>query len=100
MVDHSSLIRTGCGQSSRGKWRPGEWDALREYLTSYFQSYRVDKDRSGNISGDELQQALSNGMLTFAAAIFENKLHWNYISPTLFRVMDSFQPGNSSFDDR
>ncbi|GLV35373.1 Apoptosis-linked gene-2 [Carabus blaptoides fortunei] len=33
--------------------------ASREYLWDVFQ--RVDKDRSGNISADELQTALSNG---------------------------------------
>lgn len=30
----------------------------------YFDLYRVDKDHSGYISADELQQALSNGTWT------------------------------------
>lgn len=34
------------------------------HLKSYFSLIRVDRDRSGYISADELQQALSNGTWT------------------------------------
>lgn len=44
------------------------------YLTFVFLCFRVDKDRSGYISADELQQALSNGT-------------WNAFNPETVRLM-------------
>lgn len=60
----------------------------REYLWSIFQS--VDKDRSGYISADELQRALSNGT-------------WTPFNPETVRLMmgmfDKHNRGSISFDD-
>ncbi|XP_022127446.2 programmed cell death protein 6-like [Pieris rapae] len=60
----------------------------RDYLWSIF--VRVDKDRSGYISADELQQALSNGT-------------WNPFNPETVRLMigmfDKESRGVISFDD-
>ncbi|XP_018333053.1 programmed cell death protein 6 [Agrilus planipennis] len=60
----------------------------REFLWDIFQ--RVDRDRSGYISSDELQQALSNGT-------------WNPFNPETVRLMigmfDKQNRGTVSFED-
>ncbi|XP_050525761.1 programmed cell death protein 6-like [Daktulosphaira vitifoliae] len=60
----------------------------REFLWDVFQ--RVDKDRSGFISADELQMALSNGT-------------WTPFNPETVRLMigmfDKHNRGTVSFDD-
>ncbi|XP_066154159.1 programmed cell death protein 6-like [Euwallacea fornicatus] len=60
----------------------------REFLWDVFQ--RVDKDRSGFISADELQQALSNGT-------------WSPFNPETVRLMigmfDRHNKGQISFED-
>ncbi|XP_025200407.1 programmed cell death protein 6 [Melanaphis sacchari] len=60
----------------------------REFLWDVFQ--RVDKDRSGFISSDELQMALSNGT-------------WTPFNPETVRLMigmfDKHSRGTVSFDD-
>ncbi|KAL5241157.1 PREDICTED: programmed cell death protein 6 [Diuraphis noxia] len=60
----------------------------REFLWDVFQ--RVDKDRSGFISSDELQMALSNGT-------------WTPFNPETVRLMigmfDKHNRGTVSFDD-
>lgn len=60
----------------------------REFLWDIFR--RVDKDRSGYISADELQQALSNGT-------------WNAFNPETVRLMigmfDKQNRGVISFED-
>lgn len=60
----------------------------REFLWDVFQ--RVDKDRSGFISADELQQALSNGT-------------WSPFNPETVRLMigmfDRQNKGQISFED-
>ncbi|XP_077297133.1 apoptosis-linked gene-2 isoform X2 [Arctopsyche grandis] len=60
----------------------------REFLWDVFQ--RVDKDRSGHISADELQMALSNGT-------------WNPFNPETVRLMigmfDKQSRGTVNFED-
>lgn len=60
----------------------------REFLWDVFQ--RVDKDRSGSITADELQQALSNGT-------------WTPFNPETVRLMigmfDKNQTGTVSFEE-
>lgn len=60
----------------------------REFLWDVFQ--RVDKDRSGSITADELQQALSNGT-------------WTPFNPETVRMMigmfDKNQTGTVSFEE-
>ncbi|XP_015432139.1 PREDICTED: programmed cell death protein 6 isoform X2 [Dufourea novaeangliae] len=60
----------------------------REFLWDVFQ--RVDKDRSGAITADELQQALSNGT-------------WTPFNPETIRLMigmfDKQQKGTVSFEE-
>jgi len=59
----------------------------REFLWDVFQ--RVDKDHSGEITADELQQALSNGT-------------WTPFNPETVRLLigmfDKYQRGTVSFD--
>ncbi|XP_012533968.1 programmed cell death protein 6 isoform X1 [Monomorium pharaonis] len=61
----------------------------REFLWDVFQ--RVDKDRSGAISADELQQALSNGT-------------WTPFNPETVRLMigmfDKSDPATGMFDKK
>lgn len=60
----------------------------REFLLDIFR--RVDRDRSGHISADELQQALSNGT-------------WNAFNPETVRLMigmfDKQSRGTIGFED-
>ena len=65
------MIKISCGTFSKGSGRNKIQliDLGRSVSEVYFDHFcvihRVDKDRSGAISTDELQQALSNGMLHF-----------------------------------
>lgn len=63
---------------------------LKTYLFNYIFYLRVDKDRSGSINANELQQALSNGT-------------WTPFNPETVRMMigmfDRDQTSTISFDE-
>lgn len=42
---------------------------IKYHLPKHKFKFRVDKDRSGAISAEELQQALSNGMIVYIRSI-------------------------------
>lgn len=58
---------------------------------------RVDKDRSGAISVDELQSALSNGKADGSVRGGGGKR--GYLDRQLYRIMDPLQPRDSAADD-
>lgn len=72
------------------------WPTVELYLCALnCHLCRVDKDRSGAISADELQQALSNGELnTVFVCVF------CHLFLLTLRIMDPLQSGDSATDDR
>lgn len=62
---------------------------LNYFLTLYYVIRRVDKDRSGAISTNELQQALSNGIVQFDSWAWSSLTHLFCTYPSRF-----FQQGH------